>query len=122
MTFGQSISVCFSKYANFEGRASRSEYWWFYLFCALFEIGGAILGAMAGGAGGFILLCGIAVLIISVPYLAVGARRLHDIGKSGWNLLWTLTVIGTIPLVVWLCTEGTKETNEYGDPIDLTLS
>ena len=121
MTFGSSISVCFSKYANFEGRASRSEYWWFYLFCALFETGGAILGAMAGGAGGFILLYGIAVLIISVPYLAVGARRLHDIGKSGWNLLWTLTVIGTIPLVVWLCTEGTKASNEYGDPIDLSI-
>ena len=76
---------------------------------------------MVGGAGGFILLCGIAVLIISVPYLAVGARRLHDIGKSGWNLLWTLTVIGTIPLVVWLCTEGTKESNEYVDPIDLSI-
>ena len=119
MTFGSSISVCFSKYADFEGRASRSEYWWFYLFCILFETGGGILGAMVGGAGGFILLYGIAVLIISVPYLAVGARRLHDIGKSGWNLLWTLTVIGTIPLVVWLCTEGTKASNEYGDPIEM---
>ena len=56
MTFGQSISVCFSKYGDFEGRASRNEFRWFYLFYVLVQFGTGILGAMVGGVGGFVLL------------------------------------------------------------------
>ena len=58
-------------------------------------------------------------LIIIVPSLAVGARRLHDTGKSGWRQLWAITIIGAIPLIIWFCTEGTKEANKFGNPIDL---
>ena len=120
MGFGQSISVCFSKYANFDDRASRSEYWWFYLFCLLLQWGLGILGIIAGGGSyGFDVLSGLAALIIIVPSLAVGARRLHDTGKSGWHQLWAITIIGIIPLIIWFCTEGTKEANKFGDPIDL---
>lgn len=120
MNFGQSISVCFSKYANFDHRASRSEYWWFYLFCLLLQWGLGIMGVIAGGGSyGFDILSGLAALIIIVPSLAVGARRLHDTGKSGWHQLWAITIIGIIPLIIWFCTEGTKEANEFGDPIDL---
>ena len=121
MKFWQSISVCFSKYANFDDRASRSEYWWFYLFCLLLQFGLGILGVIAwGGSEGFDILSGIAGLIIVIPHIAVAARRLHDTGKSGWRMLWVITVIGIIPVIIWCCTEGTKEANEYGDPIDLT--
>ena len=121
MNFGQSISVCFSKYANFDDRASRSEYWWFYLFCLLLQFGTGILGAIAGGMGGYDALSGIAALVVIIPTLAVGARRLHDTGRSGWWQLLGITIIGIIPLIIWYCSEGTKEANEYGDPIDLSI-
>ncbi len=94
MTFGQSIATCMRKYATFTGRASRSEFWWFYLF---------------------VLLMGCAALFIDVtlfrrpftlfavcpvfwlPCLAVGARRLHDTGKSGWwLLLYVILLIGVL--------------------------
>ena len=48
-------------------------------------------------------------------------RRLHDTGKSGWHQLWVITIIGIIPLIIWLCTEGSKEANKFGDPIDLSV-
>ena len=120
MTFGQSVSVCFSKYANFDERASRSEYWWFYLFCTLLYLLAAILGGMAGGMAGSDILSGISGLAVTIPSLAAGARRLHDTGKSGWRQLWSITIIGVIPLIIWTCEEGSKEANRYGDPIDLT--
>ncbi len=120
MTFGQSVSVCFSKYANFNERAARSEYWWFYLFCTLLFPLAAILGGMAGGMAGSDILSGISGLAVTIPSLAAGARRLHDTGKSGWRQLWVITIIGLIPLIIWLCEEGSKEANRYGDPIDLT--
>tara|TARA_Y100000741_G_C17920908_1_gene423480 strand:+ start:43 stop:411 length:369 start_codon:yes stop_codon:yes gene_type:complete len=120
MNFLESISVCFSKYANFDERASRSEYWWFYLFCILLIWGMGILGIIAGGGGyGYDMLSGLASLITIVPSLAVGARRLHDTGKSGWHQLWAITIIGIIPLIIWFCTEGSKESNKFGDPIIL---
>ena len=121
MGFGQAIKTCFSKYANFDDRGSRSEYWWFYLFGILLNLGASILGAIAGGMEAGDLLSGLTSLLILVPTLAAGARRLHDTGKSGWQQLWVITIIGIIPLVIWWCTEGTKESNEYGEPIDLNV-
>ena len=120
MTFGQSVSVCFSKYANFNERAARSEYWWFYLFCTLLLWVATILGAIAGGMYGADILSLISSLAVVIPSFAAGARRLHDTGKSGWRQLWVITIIGLIPLIIWLCEEGSKEANRYGDPIDLT--
>ena len=121
MTFGRSISVCFSKYANFDDRASRSEYWWFYLFCILLQFGASILGGIAGGTDGADALSGIAAFAVVVPTFAVGARRLHDAGKSGWRQLWMITIIGLIPLIIWWCEKGGEVANEYGDPVDLSV-
>ena len=117
MTFVKSISTCFSKYSNFDDRASRSEYWWFYLFTYLLQMAAGIFGVI-GGIGGWDIL---AALVIVVPSLAVGARRLHDTGKSGWRQLWVITIIGIIPVIIWFCTKGTKEANKFGDPIDLRV-
>ncbi len=104
MTFGESISTCFSKYATFEGRASRSEYWWFCLF--------ALLGSLATGMVSEVL-SGLFSLAILLPSLAVGARRLHDIDKSGWFLLVGLVpLVGWIILIVWAVQES-KEPNRY---------
>lgn len=104
MTFGESISTCFSKYATFEGRASRSEYWWFFLFTFLASIATGMVSET---------LTGLFSLAVLLPSLAVGARRLHDVDKSGWFLLlWFVPIIGWIILIVWACQEA-KEPNRW---------
>lgn len=94
MNFQQSIKLCFSKYADFNGRASRPEYWWFALFIFL---GGAIL-SMVGN-----VLPGVFAVATLLPSLAVAARRLHDTERSGWWLLiGLLPMVGFIVLIVFL--------------------
>lgn len=104
MTFGESIRTCFSKYATFAGRASRSEYWWFFLFNFLVSIGCGMISDTLSG------LYSLAVLL---PSLAVGVRRLHDIDKSGWFLLvWLIPLVGWIIQLVWATRPG-KEPNRF---------
>lgn len=108
MTFGESISTCFSKYANFDGRATRSEYWWFFLFTFLVSAALSIFSEA---------LSGVFSLGVLLPSLAVGVRRLHDIDKSGWFLLlWFIPIIGWIILIVWAVQEG-KEPNRFSSPV-----
>ena len=92
MNFGQAISNCFSNYATFTGRAARPEFWWFSLFQLLATMAAGMLGESASG------LVAIALLL---PSLAVGARRLHDFGKSGWWQLLIITGIGFLVLIYW---------------------
>ena len=100
VSFGEAISRAFSNYANFNGRASRSEYWWFVLF-------NFILGCIPVVN----LIAGLALLI---PSLALGARRLHDTGRSGWWLLLGLIPFGALVLIVFFCQESHPMVNEYG--------
>ena len=104
MNFGQAISVCLSKYATFTGRASRPEFWWFVLFQILISIAGSLLGDVVSG------LVAIGLLL---PGLAVGARRLHDIGKSGWWQLIMLTGIGLLLLIYWWVQPTVEGGNSY---------
>ncbi len=92
MNFGQAISTCLNKYATFSGSASRSEFWWFFLFQLLVSL---IASAVNDKVGGLVNLA------LLLPALAVGARRLHDIGKSGWWQLLMLTGIGLFVLIYW---------------------
>ena len=103
MNFGQAISTCFAKYATFSGRASRPEFWWFFLFQILVSIAASMLGDVVAG------LVSLAVLL---PALAVGARRLHDIGKSGWWQLIMLTVIGLLLLIYWWVQPASGDTSD----------
>ena len=106
MTFTQSIQICFSKYVDFNGRAKRPEYWWFFLF--LFSLG-AVTGAISE------VLNGIVALATLLPSLAVGARRLHDTNRSGWwQLLWIIPVIGWIVVIIFLAEEGKSTDNQFG--------
>ncbi|MDO9361202.1 MAG: DUF805 domain-containing protein [Polaromonas sp.] len=100
MNFGQAISTCFSKYATFSGRASRPEFWWFFLFQVLISIAASMFGD---------LVSGLVSLVLLLPALAVGARRLHDIGKSGWWQLIMLTVIGFLLLIYWWAQPGNND-------------
>ena len=119
MNFTQSISHCFSNYFNFNGRGSRSEYWWFSLFAIMLELGGSIWDASMGDTSGNGVMYWSAIVVVFFPSIAAGARRLHDVGKSGWWQLIGITIIGIIPLVIWLATEGTKKKNSHGKPIKL---
>jgi uncharacterized membrane protein YhaH (DUF805 family) len=104
MTFGESISTCLTKYADFNGRASRSEYWWWFLFTCL-----------ASAATGLIneTLSALFSLGVMLPSLAVGVRRLHDTDRSGWFLLlWFIPLIGWLILLLWTIQEG-REPNRF---------
>jgi uncharacterized membrane protein YhaH (DUF805 family) len=104
MTFGESIQTCFSKYATFEGRATRSEFWWFVLFTFLASAAASIVSPTVSG------LFSLAVLL---PSLAVGARRLHDTDRTGWFLLLDLVpIIGWIILIVWMV-QDSKNPNRF---------
>ena len=91
MTFTDSIKTCLSKYATFSGRAELSEFWWFFLF-QIFT--GIVLSLTLPES-----IANIVMLFLFLPSLAVGTRRLHDSGMSGWWQLLLLTGIGVFVLV-----------------------
>ncbi len=110
MNFSESIATCMGKYATFKGRASRSEFWWFYLFTVLLTWGAAIVDTitMFGDAN---IMSAIVFLFFTLPLIAAGTRRLHDIGKSGWWQLLTFTLIGILLLLFWWAKDTQKEEN-----------
>ena len=100
-----------STYAQFSGRASRSEYWWFALASLLV----VIVAAFIDGATGGVTVTLLAYLFIIIPGLAVSVRRLHDTNRSGWYLLLNfIPLVGTILLFIWSVTPGDKKANQYG--------
>ncbi len=112
------------KYAVFSGRSTRSEYWYFVLFNIIISIVlgfiDSFLGLKKGDNGLFESLFGIAML---VPSIAVGIRRLHDTGKSGWwTLLVFIPILGWIPLIIFLATDSTPGVNQYGSSEKKDLS
>jgi len=126
MGFGQAVKHVFSNYATFQGRASRSEFWWFYLFMIIVNtvlysiyfvgLSGSQEGSMSPLAivGGILLAVWFLATII--PVIAVWVRRLHDSDKSGW---WYLLVfacgVGGIVLLVFALLPGTPGPNKYGE-------
>ena len=123
MTFMESVRTCLKEnYCNFEGRAPRSEYWWFALFAALLGVATSILDGFLGtytvtSSGkmiGFINL--IFLLAILLPSIAVAVRRLHDTDRSGWfYLLIFIPLIGSIILIIFFIQQGTNGRNRFGD-------
>lgn len=132
MTFGESIQTCFAKFVTWQGRASRSEYWYFVLFTILCYVGASIVDNLLGtafkfpnpetgleqsiGYGYAYALVGLGLFL---PGLSVLVRRLHDTDRSGWYY-WIVLIplIGGIILLVWFCSRGTQGSNSYGaDPL-----
>lgn len=105
----------YKNYANFNGRDTRQQYWMFYLFYIIAYIVLNIVDAVLGTGG---LLSGIFALASFVPAIAIAARRLHDINKSGWwQLLVLIPIIGAIVLIVFLVKQGEDGENRFGaDP------
>ena len=116
MTFTESVSACFKKYFVFEGRASRSEYWWFQLIVApayiIFEITDSESSPVS-----FLFL--VITLLTLIPAISAGVRRLHDTNKSGFYLLLSfIPFIGGLIVLFFLIAQGTKGKNRFGaDPI-----
>ena len=117
MTFGQAIQSAFKNYANFQGRATRSEFWWFQLFYLIVIIAIEILGGILGRNGigiamGALVLVGLGFFL---PGLGLVIRRLHDTDRSGWWIFISMVpLVGGILLLVWYCTPGTPGPNKYG--------
>ena len=99
----EAVKICFNKYADFKGRASRAEYWWWYLFTVLVAI-----------ALGWIPFLGLAIsLALFVPTLAVSWRR---IGKGGgWWFINFIPLVGLILWIVWCCQKSEPTTNRFGE-------
>ena len=108
MSFTDAVKACFAKYADFNGRAKRPEFWWFVLFCLLVSLVLEFISSYVSWAFSLATL---------VPSLAVGARRLHDTNKSGWmQLIWIIPVLGWIYMIYLLAQPGDAGDNPYGAP------
>lgn len=113
------VNIVLSKYATFSGRASRPEFWWWVLAVFLANLAASALDTLIFGAGpdnsqpiGALLN-----LALFVPNIAVAARRLHDIGKSGWWLLLAfIPVLGLLVLIFFYVQPTQPEPNAYGAP------
>ena len=139
------IKTCFKKYFVFKGRAKKSEYWWFFLFLILASFASQLLDVVVLGQSFWINygpINTIVNLILIIPILSAGARRLHDTNKSGWwqllgliglaisyyqkdmltkglitssYFILSFLALGTyILLIVWLASKGDKKKNKFG--------
>ena len=130
MGFAESLRTCFGKYAKFDGRASRSEFWYFILFCFVyFFVAGFLLGFSGVSDAAFDGATLVLLIPIFIPSIAVSARRLHDINQSGWmqcifipgfiadEFLGTGYVIYILTLglwAFWFSQSGKKGKNRFG--------
>jgi uncharacterized membrane protein YhaH (DUF805 family) len=134
MDFMTAVRTCFHKFVDFDGRASRSEFWWFYLFAALLLVAAyvvqiffwvlaaafrdygsmvAVFSVLSFGTNFAVFALAVA---LAIPLLAVGCRRLHDRGQSGWLQLLMLVPCGSLVLLVMWVLEGTPGPNPWGPP------
>ena len=117
MGFQEAVATCFRRYAQFDGRSGRPEYWWFFLFNLLMQGATGLVDAALFGRDSLGLINGLYSLAVLLPGLAVGVRRLHDIDRSGWWLLVSFVpVIGIVMLIIWFCRPGDAGPNRFGAP------
>lgn len=113
MNFMDAVKSVYSNYVNFQGRARRSEYWWWYLFYIVVYIVVLVVDQTIFGQPA--ILTGLFVLANIIPAIAVGVRRLHDTGRSGWWLLIGLIpLVGAIVLIVFFVMDSEAGVNKYG--------
>ena len=108
------VMACLEKYADFSGRATRSEYWSFTL---VFGLANWVLNLLYQSTGFrlFSIVAALLSLAILAPSLAVSWRRLHDIGKKGsWYFIILVPIVGVILMIVWCCRDSQPGDNEYG--------
>lgn len=102
MPIVDAVKTCLAKYADFQGRANRSEYWWFFLAVLLASAIASVIGLRASP---------LVSLLTLLPLLAVGARRLHDTNRSGWWQLLALAPFGVFIAMILLAQPGAAESS-----------
>lgn len=115
LTFQDAVKRVFNKYAEFNGRASRAEFWWFFLFTFIVN---AVLGILAAitNWGIFNYVDGLFGLAVIIPTLAVSWRRLHDIGKAGgWWFINFIPLVGSVIFIIWCAQPSEPRANRFGD-------
>ena len=112
MTFEQAVAACLRNYATFQGRATRSEYWFFQVFLLLMALAGLILARLLGTSLPLLAV----LLCLLLPNVAVTVRRLHDAGLSGWFYLLILAPLGGLALLFMCCLGSDPRPNAYGPP------
>ena len=143
MGFVEAVKTVLSNYLVFSGRATRPEYWYFVLFYAMCNFACSILDRLLGthfptGGSSGLISTGLSIAM-TIPYLAVGVRRLHDTEHSGWWIggitlalfIAAMALVYSRPLgailfvgvgvvvllqLTWLCSAGTPGPNPYGPP------
>lgn len=121
--------IAFRKWNDINGRANLKEFWYYTLFHFLFYLLFALIDILfindfLISSGEFVpedfvdggILSTIYLLINIIPSLTCSIRRMHDTNKSGWNLLWTLTIIGVLYIWLLYILKGTNGANDYGEP------
>ena len=117
MTFQDSIKSCFNKYGSINGRATRSEFWWFQLFLTIAGIFTFMIDVIFFGYtidDDFTPVNVILSIAVFVPMITVTVRRLHDVNRSGWWILIAFTGIGLIPLLYWWVKNSDANDNSFG--------
>ncbi|WP_210245218.1 DUF805 domain-containing protein [Martelella alba] len=113
--FQDAFKLVFSNYANFRDRSSRGAFWYWVLASWIVSVILSMIDyGLLGASDNVGILGGIWSLAIIVPNIAIGARRLHDINRTGWWQLLALTVIGSLVLIYWFCQPGQAEANRFG--------
>ena len=124
MQFKNSIRLGFQNYANFKGRASRSEFWFWVLFFWLAVILASIIDAVIfsgvasdanSGVRLYLLPLNLVGYVLLIPNVSVFVRRLHDTDRKGWWWLLGFVPFGGLVLLSWLCTKGSPSANRFGD-------
>ena len=113
MTSIESIKSVLANYANFSGRAIRSEYWWFALYNFAVQIALIVISGVLNSSL-LVIVYAVFALAMFVPSLAVSTRRLHDTNRSGWWFLLSIVPLGFIVLIVFFATRGTVGPNRFG--------
>ncbi len=114
MNFQDAIKSGFSNYVNFASRASRSEFWYWILFCLIAGIITAVLDSVVFPDNDISPLNTLFTLAVIIPNFSVGARRLHDIDRTGWWQLIAFSIIGIILLIYWWVQPSQAGANRFG--------
>ena len=108
MDFKTAVITCLTKYVDFTGRASKAEFWWFFLFQIVVSVVLSMVLSLIGT---------LASLALLLPGLGAGVRRLHDIGKSGWWILVGLIpIVGWLIAIYWAIQPSQPDSNNWGAP------